>query len=233
MFIKQYINNWLTNVIAVTFLTLALLSLGNAEYFDRIFIVYLIGVASLNTKSVNILTIISILMFERLIEELVFFFNALYLAKLITYILSMFFIRYFWYDSIVKRLILPVIIVSYVAEVFWYKTGYESPRINFYIGMIWLNIITRHLLFLRVPITQKVISKNVSQTSLDWQLYSLSKWNIIVIVLMLTEYMIRHLTSFSPLSVYHSYPYTIQLLSVATLFFITNFAIQLRFKINA
>lgn len=232
MFIRQYINNWITNILAITFLTLALLSFGYAESFDRLFIVYLIGVAVLNIKNVNIITIIGILMIERLVEELVFFSNTLDIAKLTTYILSMFFLRYFWYDSVVKRIVLPVIVIASVVEIYWYKIGYESPRIHFYIGMVWLNIFTRHLLFMRVPISRQLTLKNASQISLDWQLYSLSKWNIIVIVMMIIEYMTRHLSSASSLVVYNSYPYAMQLLSIATLFFITNFFIKLRFKIN-
>lgn len=233
MFIRQYINSGVTYVLAIVFLSFAIFSFGYAEYFDRLFIIYLIAVAILNSKNVNILTIVGILMFERLLEELIFFSNTLGIAKFATYALSMLFLRFFWYDSIVKRLVLPVIVISSVAEIYWYTIGYESPRIHFYVGMIWLNVLTRHLLFIRTPSCRQLTLKGVAQTSLDLQLYSLSKWNVIFITIMIAEYIVRHLSYVTSLIIYHSYPYAMHFLSVFALFYITNHIFNSSFKMNA
>ena len=57
--------------------------------------------------------------------------------------------------------------------------------------------------------------------------------NILVIVTMISEYLVRHLTSLDPLFFYSLYSEVVHLLSVVTLFFIVQFIIKSTYKINA
>ena len=241
MFIKQYINNWITNVLAVTFLTLALLSFGYAEYFDRLFIVYLIGVAALNIKNANIISIVLIVLFERFLEEIVFFSSSNVLAKPLIYLLSLFLVKKLWYDLLSKRMILPVIIVCILCEIYWYTTSYNAPKIHSYVAMLMLNMITRHLIFLRVPIFDKTLSNNqfqkymtikLKQIPLDLQLYSISMLSCVVITAIISEYLLRHIFHINSLVVYEYYSYFMQSLTVAILFFITNYCFKSVYKIS-
>ena len=242
MLLRHYINDGVTNVLAVTFFTLALLSFGYAEYFDRLFIAFLFGLFVLNKNNANIISIVVIFLFERLFEEVIFWGSTYPIVKPLIYLLSLSLLRILWYDANVKRFVFPVILICLSCEFFWYATSYNAPRIHSYLAMLMLNMATRHLIFLRVPLFKRyqsmpLINKHIAiplkQISLDWQLYSLAMVNGAVVIVLIGEYLIRHLTHFSPLLVYEFYPYVMQLLAVATLFFITRFIVKSKHKISA
>jgi len=240
--LKQYISDTVTNVLAITFFVVALLSFGYAEYFDRLFIAFLLGASILNIKNANVLSIALIFLFERSIEEIIFFSSTLSFIKPLIYLLSLYVMRKLWYDGFVKRFVLPTIVVCIVCEVYWYLTGYNAPRIHSYIAMLMLNMITRHLIFMRVPLFKsyqakllgkKTFSVTLQQTSVDLPLYSLAMGNALVVIAILAEYLVRHLTSFNPLVIYDLYPYMAHLLTTATLFFITLLIIKSNPKLSA
>jgi len=242
MFIRQYVNNWITNVLAVSFLTLALLSFGYAEYFDRLFIVYLICIALFNIRNANTVSIVLIILFERFLDEIVFLTSSNVLAKPLIYLLSLFLIKKLWYDPLSKRVILPTIVVCILCEIYWYATSYNAPRIHSYVAMLMLNMITRHLIFLRVPFFEKTAPINqlqkkmaikLEQTSLDLQLYSISMLSCVVITTIIGEYFLRHIFHINSLVVYEYYSYFMQLLAVAILFFITNYSVNSIYQISA
>ncbi|MFT5756651.1 MAG: hypothetical protein ACI9LM_001371 [Alteromonadaceae bacterium] len=221
------------NVLAISSLTLGLLSFGYTEYFDRLFLIYLISLSAVYIKNINVVSLLAILLIERVIEEVVYFSNTLIMAKIGIYILTLLLIKLLWYDKIVKMVVLPIIVLVLLAECYWALIEYNSPRIHFYIGMIWLNVITRHLIFMRAPLIKQYLSAVVNQTSIDWQLYSIAKWNVVVIVALICEYLLRHLTPASPMFVYEHYRYAMQILSVATVYFLTKYILSIKFKIKA
>ncbi len=242
MIFRQYVSSGITNILAIAFLTVALLTFGYAQYFDRLFIVFLLGLILFNITNANIISIALIFLLERFLEEGVFFSSSYLFIKPLIYLLSLWLIKQFWYDSLIRRIILPTIIICVICEVYWYTTDYNAPKIYYYIAMMSLNIITRHLIFLRVPLfrkfqaiprIQKIISQPLKQTSVDLPLYTLAMVNILVIVTMISEYLVRHLTSLDPLFFYSLYSEVVHLLSVVTLFFIVQFIIKSTYKINA
>jgi len=242
MFIKQYVNNWITNILAITFITLALLSFGYAEYFDRLFIASLICIALFNVRDANIVSIVLVILSERFFEEIIFFTSSYALAKPLVYLLSLFLVKKLWYDPLSKRIILPTIIFCILCETYWYATSYSAPRIHSYVAMLMLNMITRHLIFLRVPFFEKTAPINqlqkkmaikLEQTSLDLQLYSISMLSCVVITTIIGEYFLRHIFHINSLVVYEYYSYFMQLLAVAILFFITNYSVNSIYQISA
>lgn len=233
MLLNLYIKKWIINVFAISSLTLGLLSFGYAEYFDRLFLIYLICISVVYIKNINVVSLTAILLIERLIEEVVYFSNTLTMSKVGIYILSVLLIKLLWYDKLVKMIVLPVIVLALLADSYWALIDYNSPRIHFYIGMVWLNIITRHLIFMRAPLIKQYLSVAVNQASIDWLLYSIAKWNVVVIVALICEYLFRHLTPASPMFVYDYYRYAMQILSVATIYFLTKHLFSLKFNIQA
>ncbi len=242
MIFRQYVSSGITNILAIVFLTIALLTFGYAQYFDRLFIVFLLGLILFNITNANIISISLIFLLERFLEEVVFFSSSYLFIKPLIYLLSLWLIKLFWYDSLIRRVILPTIATCIICEVYWYTTDYKAPKIYYYIAMMSLNIITRHLIFLRVPLfrkfqaispIQKIVSQPLKQTAVDLPLYSLAMVNILVVVAMITEYIARHLTGFTPLFVYKHYPYTMQFIAVVTLFLLTNFVVKSTYKIKA
>ena len=242
MILRQYVSDGVTNVLAIIFCILAMISFGYAEYFDRLFIVFLVGILLLNFTNANAVSVVAIFLFERLIEEGIFFSSTLYLAKPIVYLGAVLIVRQLWYDSVVKYFVAPTLVACIACEIYWYASQYSAPRMHSYIAMLCLNVITRHLLFLRVPIFSKLFDVSrikldfvepLKQVNLDWQLYRLSMVNCLVVVAMIGEYLIRHLTGIKVLVVYDVYPYLMQTIAILTLFFITLFIVKSVYKIDA
>ncbi len=242
MIFRQYVSSGITNILAIAFLTVALLTFGYAQYFDRLFIVFLLGLILFNITNANIISIALIFLLERFLEEGVFFSSSYLFIKPLIYLLSLWLIKQFWYDSLIRRVILPTIATCIICEIYWYLTSYNAPRVHSYIAMLMLNMVTRHLIFLRIPIFKRLQSlsfiKNtvtlpLKQISIDLPLYSLAKVNILVVVAMIVEYLIRHLSPFEPLVIYSIYSFIVHLLSAVTLFFIVNFIVKSNYKINA
>tara|TARA_R110000787_G_scaffold67328_11_gene150757 strand:- start:881 stop:1609 length:729 start_codon:yes stop_codon:yes gene_type:complete len=242
MIFRQYFDRAVTSLLAIVFLAFALLSFGYAQYFDRLFIIFLLVLILFNISKANIVSIAIIFLLERFFEEVVFFFSTYLYIKPLIYLLSLWLIKSFWYDSLIRRVILPTIVICITCEVYWYLTNYSAPRIHSYIAMLMLNIITRHLIFLRVPLFKQlqaltlirnIVSQPITQTPVDLPLYSIAMINILVVVAMIAEYLIRHLTPLESLFVYNLYSEFIHLLSAVTLFFIVNFIVKSNYKINA
>jgi len=242
MILRQYIGSGITNLLAVLFLTIALLTFGYAQYFDRLFILFLLGLILFNISNANIISLALIFLLERFLEEVVFFSSSYLVIKPLIYLLSLWLIKMFWYDPLIRRIISPTIALCIICEMYWYVTDYSAPRIHSYIAMLLLNMITRHLIFLRVPLFKKlqaialiksIVSQPLKQTAVDLPLYSLAMVNILVIITMIVEYLTRYLTGLTPLFVYKYYPYTMQILAAITLFLLTNFVVKSTFKIKA
>lgn len=242
MIFRQYIGSAVTNLLAVLFLTIALLTFGYAQYFDRLFILFLLALILFNTSNANIISIALIFLFERFFDEVVFLFSTYLYIKPLIYLLSLGLIKLFWYDLLIRRVILPTIITCIICEIYWSITHYNAPRIHSYIAMLLLNMITRHLIFLRVPLfmpvqaiafIKKIVTQPLKHTAIDLPLYTLAMVNILVVIAMIAEYLIRHLTGLTPLLVYNYYPYIMQFLAVVTLFLLTNFVVKSTYKIKA
>lgn len=242
MIFRQYIGSAVTNLLAVLFLTIALLTFGYAQYFDRLFILFLLALIVFNIKNANIISIALIFLFERFFEEVVFFFSTYLYIKPLIYLSSLWLIKMFWYDPLIRRVILPTIITCILCEIYWFITNYSAPRIHSYIAMLLLNMITRHLIFLRVPLfnqlhaialIKNIVTQPLKQTSVDLPLYTLAMVNILVVIAMIAEYLIRHLTGLTPLFIYKYYPYIMQLLAAVTLFLLANFVVKSTYKIKA
>lgn len=242
MILRQYIEDGITSLLAVVFLTIALLTFGYAQYFDRLFIVCLLGLILFNIHNANIISIALIFLLERFLEEIVFISSSFLFIKPLIYLLSFGLIKLVWYDKLVRRVILPTLVICIITEIYWYLTGYNAPRMHSYVAMLMLNMVTRHLIFLRIPVFKTfkilpifkgIITLPLKHTSVDISLYSLTMVNIIVVVAMIAEYLLRHLTLLEPLFIYNFYSGAVHFLSTATLFFIVNFLIKSNYKFTA
>ncbi len=235
-------NNWFTHIFAICFLTLALLSFEYAEYFSLVFIIFLLGLILRNLTNANIISVALILLLERFLEHFILLTLIYPLTKPVIYILSLYIAYKLKYDSLTRHIILPTIIIGGICEIYWFYTKYNAPILQGYIALLILNGITRHLIFMRVPTFkkyqaipyfQKKVTSTLSQTSFDLPLYILAQINMILIAMMIGEYLIRHLTPFSPLFVYKHYSEIAHILTFMAVFFITTFIFQSKFKIKA
>ena len=87
--------------------------------------------------------------------------------------------------------------------------------------------------FQTLSFIKNIVRLPLKHTSVDIQLYSLAMVNILVVVIMIVEYLLRHLTSLEPLFIYNFYSETVHVLSATTLFLIVNFIIKSNYKFAA
>ena len=234
MILSLYLHKLLTPTLVIAFSLIGVVTFDYAEHFSRWFLIALVVLALANIKAreVNKSGLLMIIIFERLMEEITYPLLNNFDLKVFIYITALVLLYKFKYDKLVKYLCAPFIVLIIIIELFWQSFGYNSPRLHPYIFIMLLSLTTRHLLFMRVPITDG-IAKGAKSLALDWKLYDLYKWNVFVIVIMLVEYLIRHLTPLSPLQIYNAYTPVMHGITIAILFFLVNDFLRSRFILNA
>ncbi|WDE01107.1 hypothetical protein [Thalassomonas actiniarum] len=234
MILNLYLRKLFTPILVITFALIGVYTFGYAEYFDRWFLLGLVMffLVKVKTRDVNMAGLIAIIIFERSVEEIGFFIENHFDSKVIIYLCAAALMYKLKYDQVVKKLCIPLLMSIILAECYWYFIGYQPPRIHAYVLMLLVNIITRHLLFMRVPLTDKMV-KGGKFLPLDLKLYDLSKWGIWIIAVMISEYLIRHLTPLNPLYFYQVYSMLMHSIAVLTLFYFTEDYLRSRFILDA
>ncbi|WP_025821369.1 hypothetical protein [Shewanella marina] len=240
MFIHEYLNKVVRIFVATTVIIIGWQTFGHPDLFDRLVLVILLVLLTLPSirNDVNIFTIITIFLFERLLEELFYFTKDYSTQKLVIYSLSMLIIYLMHYDKLVRYIVTPLVTISILVECIWYFNGYQAPAIQFYIAMLSLNVIVRYLLMMRSPLANyamELYKKNIDHhyppkkaqpTPTDWILYSIVASNIVIISVMIFEYMLRHVSNYNQLYIYNIYPSIIQLITISTLIVIIDHVIK-------
>lgn len=210
---------------------LAILTFDQPAYFGRVcavgicLILLIFGAES--TKG-----LISLILIERLSGELFFYGSELDYSKIPIYVFCFYALFRCRHDNLAKYLALPVFGVVIVAELYWYTTGYNAPQTHYYCALIAVNLIIRDLIWQRTEIFKV---SDVSAIDIDFKYYFTLGVFSSVIGVMLIEYLIRHITSFSPMWAYQLYPLFMHLINFYILFLITEKLFKLRRKnsINA
>lgn len=105
------------------------------------------------------------------------------------------------------------------SEFFWWKTDYASkPQIYYYVGLLAVIESARELLFKRVFILSKYFGFLSGKIALDWQIRGVLLTYYILVILMLLEYFVRHLTAYvNATTVYYHYSLIATIISGVTL----------------
>lgn len=201
---------------------LGYMTFGHAESFDPLFllIIFTLLLINIKHKQSNLASILLIIIVARLGEEVFYFATDYNITRPLIYAAACYLLVKFSSDKLAMRLALPTVLISMGAEIYWYVIDYPTPQLHFYVALILLNLLTRHLLFLRVILTEHYTQRKADFLALDWQIYEVCTWNIIIFSLMISEYIVRHFTHYTPMFVYNSYPQIIHILSVLILFYI-------------
>lgn len=180
------------------------------ELFDRIYTLLILSAAVLyrNDRSKGLL---SILILVRVVDEFLFYFSDLSFSKWIIYTVSTVVVYKYRHDKYSLFLSLPVLIASVSSELFWFFTGYASPGIHFYMGLIALNVFVRQLAF------QRFITYLTESTPLDYHYYSLIVVMLVALNAVTFEYIVRHISDLSPLSIYYLFPSVSKFIQVVIL----------------
>jgi len=234
MILNLYLRKLLTPILVINFILIGVITFDYAEHFARWFVFGLLffTLIKINARDINMTGLLCIIIFERSIEEIAYLLLDNFNVKVFVYLSALIVLYIFKYDKLVKLFCIPLVALVILVELFWWFSGYDSPRLHPYVFMLLLNLITRHLLFMRVPLTDRYATGGKS-LPLDWKIYGLAKWSVLVIGVMLIEYLIRHVTPLNPLNIYYIYTPLMHAIAVTTLFFVTDDYLRSRFVLDA
>ncbi|WP_254700737.1 hypothetical protein [Paraglaciecola mesophila] len=197
------------------FIAAGILTFQNPAAFDILFIAILIFTASICKNDTDVLGVITIILLLRALDETVWFFiNGNVETKFLLYSFGLGISYYLRHDWAAKLLLVVTLIISAI-EIYWFITEYPPPEIYWNVALIIVTLIARNLIFSRVSITESWFNLSSKSINLDWTIFRLYGLSLIVQVLVVLEYLIRHLTN-SPQVVffYYANPYIMQVISM-------------------
>jgi hypothetical protein len=204
----MYLPQFLTAFFGGGFVLLGILTFGNAGDFEKIHVGMLIFTGIICRKNINIVSVVILLVLQLLWEYLgwkILLNNEF--VKIVFYLCVFGMAYYFRYDWVIN-IILLTLTLAVVSEIYWYLTDYSAPEIFWHILLMASNLLLRDLIFSRVGIIDSYYPNKGLSVNLDWVIYKLSAFMIIIQSLMIVEYIIRHITGNSDtLLVYYSYSY--------------------------
>lgn len=215
MLLSHYLPKILTALFGGLFIFAGVYTFGEALLFDRLFIFILIFTAIICRKNINVLGIIIILVIQRLVEETAWTISELEFTDTIKAVFYLAAITLYWfikYDKL-SRLLLVALVLSLAAEFYWLATSQAAPQVYWYVALLSSYAFVRHLFFMRVTYMQDWFkNRSVESINLDWQIYKLDAFFVLLQFMMIIEYLIRGVFNLrSLLFVWHSYPYVSQL----------------------
>jgi hypothetical protein len=222
MFISNYIERCSKAIFGGLAILITYLTFGVAEYFDRFFIILILImlVYNIKRKKLSFVGVLGIILIERLSEELLYFIYDLPGTKIPIYLFAVFVMVKLKHDELVKFLIAPIISLIFAAELYWYLIGYQGPQINYSVGLLSLCVISRYLLFFRVPLTRHYLGITTAILDLDFKLYNVVKWAAIILSFNIFEYLIRHVLLYESLIIYDIYPKLTHTIGIITFMYI-------------
>lgn len=214
MLIRAYLPKIMTALFGGLFIAAGILTFGNAAIFDRLFIGILFFTALICRNSVNVLSVLAIILLQRALEELAWsFLTDTYLVKTTLYALGFWLVYYLRHDWVTRILLASLILVS-VAEIYWYLNDDLAPQVYWNIGLMIFDVIIRYLIFSRFSFVELWFKGRAISINLDWTIYKLSAIAIIVQCTIVSEYLIRHIFELpNLLVVYAAYPYAMHIIA--------------------
>lgn len=209
---------------------LGIYSFGQPLFFDSISTISFIVIAFIFRYDINIKTVCILLLVENTLVNTAFLTlnnNLIYTAFAFTVpIVSLYFCRH-------DKLAIPIallLVITLIAEVYWYKTDYPAPQIYFYFFKISLSLIVRQLLMYRPHGLNYYLNSGASILRLDWFVYKTIWVACVVECAMIIEFLVRHLLKIKALYIYNSYEYIMHSLAVWVLWLVVREAIKIQRK---
>ena len=210
MFARVYLPPFITALFAGLFIAIGILTFGDADTFDRLFVGVLVFTLIICRHNIDIVSLLAIIFLQRIMQELAWaslsdgevLKELLYSLVLVT----MYALRY---DPLVKWLA-SVVVLAVCAELYWYFTDYPAPQLYWHLTLLLSCMLTRYMIFSRLELVQKYLTRQSQSTNLDWIFYKLAGTTAIVHVAAILEYLIRHILGLSQvLIIYYAYPYIV------------------------
>lgn len=224
-FLSNYLHTIRLLIVATLCIGVAIFTIGDGELFDQIFYTVLAITLLFCRKNINVAMVVAIILVERLTDELIWLswgWAESIPFRLALYTLAVFVCVKLKHDSRNKVLVPTTLLLVAATDLYWTVTSYESQKIIWYLICIILCMAVRWFLFTRYELVMKYFpGKEALSKSEEW-IYEAYQWVIYVNVLMILEYIIRHLFQINLLVIYHAYSYLIQFVYAYVLWAILN-----------
>ena len=116
------------------------------------------------------------------------------------------------------------------AEIYWYSIGYQAPQILWYMFGVTLGSVYIFGIDCRLLVVSKIFPNQAKDMDVDWLLRKLGMIYISLNIIMILEYVFRHLDLTGSLYIYNSYRYVGHTLSVVTVWAIAHQTYLLKSK---
>lgn len=210
MLLRVYLPPFITALFGGLFIAIGILTFGDADTFDRLFVGILIFTLIVCRNNIDIVSLLAIVFLQRIMQELAWTsLNDSEILKELLYSLALVMMYSLRYDPLVKWLT-AILVLAIFSEIYWYLSDYPAPQLFWHLILLLSCLITRYMIFSRVDLVQKYLSRQSESTNLDWIFYKLMGTTTLVQAAAIFEYLIRHVLGQSQvLFVYYSYPYIV------------------------
>lgn len=191
---------------------LAIGSFGQPALFDSVITLLLVIIILFYFHDKDVVSVLAITLVDRLLG--IAFFElpqASDLAKVFIYGLSFLVCLVFRYQGLARFTLLSLLI-TVPAEIYWLKVEYPAPFIYFYYIVLMQIIIARYCFFQRVGLFRRWF--DTRHQVIDARISDVYLCSGVINILMVFEYLVRHLSGFNVLLVYTSFEYVQQILTV-------------------
>lgn len=222
-------NNLLLSLCFVFVCIYGAISFNDSYIFNMVFVTLMILLCMLHSGHSDLVSLFFLLIISRV--TVVIFFNIGH----VEFLVSSFTFRLVVYSSIgllafylryqsLSKIIGLLYLITIPAEIYWYMTDYEAPFIGYYFIGIAISMSLKLGLLMRPVIFRSW--GNVRSNNLDYNISEVFFLTALVDVLMIIEYLIRHIFGKNILVVYNAYEYLQHTCSMLVVFLILYYAVS-------
>jgi len=226
--LRPFLKHAVSALLIGLFLALGVFTLGKALLFDRIFFAALLFLAFFFRKDINLLGVICIIIAERIVEEVGFLIILdIPPLKFLFYGLCLYMLQFRLKDGLVWPVFIALLAFIGV-EIYWWLTDYKFINTHWYVFLISLNLLVRKAISSRAFWTVENLKKGIhaEPLRLDYYIYQLAGAHAVVNLLILAEYMVRHLWQTDLLLIHSNYALVNHILAVLSLFLLADQSIK-------
>lgn len=225
---SKTLNGLLTLLTLVLLLIFSVVSFENHLLFSLCFILLMTVLCVAHSNRSNLFTLFIILALNRLTDEgidsiiLYSIAGTLLYVKAVFYFVSITVLVVLRYQMLSKISLLSLLVVLPV-EYYWYQTNYSAPMIYFFYVGLAQTVFMRYTLLVKGRIFSFI--KGVGSQNMDFNVSEVCALSGFVMLAMIAEYLIRHLSGLDIDIVYDSYEFLQHGISVMWIFIILYYSV--------
>lgn len=227
MYFRRHSNNLISGALAIAIAIFMISTFGEKLMFDTAAPIAYLFCAYLFKEDKNIMGVCVVLAVVQILINFIFIFSVdNYLTRIIFYLLTALVLSIFRSDK-QFGIVTAVLILSLISEFYWYFTGYHGPEIYFSFAKISVYMVAKFALTYRAHGLSIYLKEKSTAIRLDWIVLKVLSVGILIEIVYLAEYLIRHNTDLNPILMYQLYPYVAHAISAYYMWLILDHAISL------